>query len=66
MQLPEDATFIDAFDIFFKAHKIFDFNYEPTLRNMMTFVENYIYKLEGEHTPTNRMTDISQYLNRDF
>lgn len=46
-------------------HKIFDLNYEPALRNMMIFVENFIYNLKGEHEVTNRMLDIARHLKLD-
>lgn len=58
-QLPVNFTFPEVFDIYYKVHKIFDLCFEPNLRNMMFFIENYIYKIEeGIKKPTNRMLDI--------
>lgn len=54
--------FLHVFDLFFKVHKIFDLKYEPRLHNMMVFVENFIYKVKNEHKTTNRMLEISGFL----
>ncbi|XP_055714951.1 uncharacterized protein LOC129809165 [Phlebotomus papatasi] len=44
-------TFIDAFDIFFKLHFVFEIKYEDTLRNFLTYLEYYVFKITDRSIP---------------
>lgn len=57
--MPKDFGILETFDILFKIHKIFEQNYDPNLKGMFSFIQNYIYKLtERDLNVTARMMDI--------
>ncbi|XP_055712441.1 uncharacterized protein LOC129807292 [Phlebotomus papatasi] len=44
-------TFLDALDIMFKMHFVFDLEYEASLRNFFRYIQNYVFKIKGNETP---------------
>lgn len=44
-QVPEGFKIVNVFDLFFKAHKLFNIQVHPNLSQMILFVEFYIFKM---------------------
>lgn len=71
LQMPDDWSFRQVFDFYFKAHKVFDLKFDPDLENAMVFLQTYLFKLEdGQKPPTQPMKelihDLRNELNRSF
>lgn len=59
LQLPLGYGIAAVFDIFFKAHKIFNMNFNPALSNMMNFVQTFVYELQdGQKAASYSMKEI--------
>lgn len=64
INVPAEFTFIDAFDLFFKLHHVFNLGFDYALKPMMSFIQHYLYKIvQPDFKPTTHMvrvfTDIS-------
>lgn len=55
--------FIDAFDCFLKIHKVFDIAYHPLLKNLLIFIERFIYMNMEASGVTNKMHDVAMTMN---
>lgn len=51
--------FIDAFDCFFKIHKVFDISYHPLLKNLLIFIDRFIFMNLEASGVTNKMHEIA-------
>lgn len=59
MKCPPGYGIVQVFDLFFKAHKIFNMNFNPNLANMMNFIQTFIYEMhDGQKPASNIMKDI--------
>lgn len=59
LQLPAHFGIIDAFDLLFKAHKIFNMDFNPDISNAMNFVQTFIYKMQdGQKQPSMLMKEV--------
>lgn len=57
--MPYDWTFIQVFDFYFKAHKIFQLKFEPAVENAMVFLQSYIYKMDdGQKKTSQQMKEL--------
>lgn len=62
-KVPESFSFIQTVDLYFKLHKVFNQSFEPTLVNMMTFVQYSVFSMkERGVNPTNRMNEVANML----
>lgn len=50
-QVPIEFSFSQVFDLFFKIHHVFNVHYEDNLKNMMNFLQHFIYQIPGVVTP---------------
>lgn len=42
--LPPNSNFVNVMDMFYKIHKVFDIEYNSSLKPFMHFIEYYFYK----------------------
>lgn len=62
--MPSDFSFIQTVDFYFKAHMIFNLNFDPTIENIMIFLQVFIYKMEdSQKKPTHVMKELIHTLN---
>lgn len=67
LQMPYDWTFLQVFDFYFKAHKIFDLKFEPAIENAMVFLQWYIYKFDdGQKKPNQQMKELIHTLKAEI
>ncbi|XP_055307444.1 uncharacterized protein LOC129571654 [Sitodiplosis mosellana] len=45
INVPTHFSFIETFDLLFKLHHVLNFDFDVNLKNMMNFVEFYMYKI---------------------
>lgn len=65
-QLPIDFSIGQILDIFFKAHVVLNMKFDPSLNNMMMFLQSLIYKFEEgskKNNPTAQMFQIFDEFN---
>lgn len=59
-QVPLQYNFIQVMDLFFKVHKIFDLDFNKSIKPMMVFLEYFIYKIrETGHYLTPRIREVA-------
>lgn len=59
--MPADFTFLQVFDCFFKVHKVFHIHYHPQIKNLMSFIDYYIFKnSEGDANVTTKMREVAK------
>lgn len=64
--MPDDWSFYQVFDFYFKAHKIFNLKFDPILENAMIFVQSYFYDVsDGSKKPTQSMKELIHNLKAD-
>lgn len=57
---------MEAFDMFYKCHKIFNQDYEPNIYNAMNFLQCFIYNLrDGTKRTTVHMKEVFVNLTKD-
>lgn len=56
--MPTTFTFAEVFDVFFKLHFVFNFEYGDNIKAMMEFVEAFIYETG--------MIDTSEWMDQVF
>lgn len=57
LQAPENYAFVDAVDLLYKVHKVFELEFNPPIKHFMDFLDCFVYQNEfdGELvTPTMR------------
>lgn len=42
-QVPVEFTFVDTLDMFMKCHHVFNVNFNPALKNTLSFIDFYCY-----------------------
>lgn len=46
-QLPAEYTFVQVVDFYIKLHKLFRLPYHSKIKNLMFFIEYYVYEIDG-------------------
>lgn len=65
--MPNDWSFYEVFDFYFKAHKVFNLKFEPVVENAMIFIQTYFYHLfDGSKSPTQPMKELIHSLQIDI
>lgn len=65
--MPDEWSFHEVFDFYFKAHKIFNLKFDPTLENAMVFIQSYFYGVsDGTKKPTQAMKELIHNLKADL
>lgn len=58
-QVPAQFTFTEVFDLFFKAHYVFNVSFDESIDPMMMFIKQYFYKIrESKYIPTPHMARV--------
>lgn len=58
-QVPTNFNAVETFDFYFKVTKVFNLHFDPIIKNMMNFVQHFLYKIEEKKvSPTTRMLEI--------
>lgn len=57
--------FIDAFDCFFKLHKVFHINYHPHIKNLMIFIDRFIFKNAETTGVSNKMLTVANNIFKE-
>lgn len=54
---PEKFNFVDAVDLLYKVHKVFDLEFHTNSKHFMNFLDYYVYEdqCDGFITPTMRI-----------
>lgn len=47
MYVPKEYSFEQTIDLFFKMHYVLSLEFDPRLENVFSFMEHYIYEMEG-------------------
>lgn len=63
VHLPEEYSFEEVFDIFFKIHFVFRTVFHPSLKNFLAFFQHFGYCHEGVKTTT-RMKELYVHLRK--
>lgn len=59
LQLPAGWKFLQVMDIFFKIHKVFCLDYNPSLKTMMHFIEYFLFSHKATYIKvTPKMTEV--------
>lgn len=67
LQLPYEWTFLQVFDFYFKAHKIFNLKFDEAIENAMVFLQSFIYKLDdGQKKTTQQMKELIHTLKMEI
>lgn len=54
---PDSFTFVDAVDLLYKIHKVFELPFSPQIKHSMDFLDSFVYRNEFDDdliTPTMR------------
>lgn len=58
-----NLSFIQSFDLFFKMHLVLHQNFEPSIENMMLFIQYAVFKFpEKDLKPTGHMKTVANML----
>lgn len=64
--MPNDWSFHQVFDFYYKAHKIFNLKFDPLVENAMIFVQTYFYHVsDGSKSLTHAMKELIHNLQID-
>lgn len=55
LQVPQNFTFIDTFDLLFKTHFVFGFCFDFNLAPMFNFIQEYFYNISSDFNLSNNM-----------
>jgi hypothetical protein len=61
--IPTKTTFLEAFDILFKTHFIFNLDYDADLRMLFKFIQHYLYKIPISDIPSTVSSAYSKISN---
>lgn len=63
LQLPDDFSFEQVIDVFFKMHYVFEIKFDERLENTMYFLKNFTYKMNDRiRKPTTKMIELHDRL----
>lgn len=59
-QVPNSYDFTQTFDLFFKAHHVFNMEYQENIESMMNFLEIFIYEIteQGKQKAGDWMSEV--------
>lgn len=58
-KVPVDYKVEEVVDLFFKSHLIFELQFHPHIKNLMSFLQVFIYEMKHEQIAvTTRMKDV--------
>lgn len=64
--MPADWSFYQVFDFFFKAHKVMNLQFDPSIENAMTFIQTYFYNVsDGSKKPSQSMKELIHNMKAD-
>lgn len=64
-KVPEEFNFIETIDLFFKIHKIFNLKFHSNIKQLMTFLEKFVYEISvDENLITGMMRALA--LDKEF
>lgn len=61
--MPEDFSFLQIMDLFYKIHKVFNLQYNPHVKRMMNFIEYYVFEHKAKYIV---LTPSMQELNHNL
>lgn len=59
INIPLEFSFIEAFDLMFKAFYIFNLQFDYDLENFYKFLSIFVYKIESREKATTRLIEIN-------
>lgn len=63
LQIPDNFSFMETLDLYFKLHHVFEIKFDERLQNVMFFMKHYWFKMkDGAKKPTTKMIELQNYL----
>lgn len=63
LKAPENFAFVDAVDLLYKVHKVFDLDFSPAIKHLMDFLDCFVYNNEFDDAS---ITATMRKINNDF
>lgn len=64
LKVPTAFSFDEVFDMYFKLHHVLNIQYHPNLKNLLIFMEHFVYGMKESFVPVN-MTKLAKKIIKD-
>lgn len=62
-KVPNNFNFLQAMDLFFKTHHVFNQEFNPDLKAMMNYLQYFVYKMNITGTVSSKLRSLNSRIN---